>query len=75
MSAANFLRKLNFSTLIFPKAVAVLPKSLNPNVKAFLSIHKELFESCTPGDIELQRVERLVVVDAKFLQGPLRFAA
>ena len=52
------------ATLLFPEAIAVLPKTLNPNVRAFLSIHKELFETCTPGDIELQRVERLIVVDA-----------
>ncbi len=52
------------ATLIFPGALAVLPKSLNPNVKAFLSIHKELFEIRTPADIDLRRVERLIVVDA-----------
>jgi hypothetical protein len=30
--------------ILYPEAVAVLPKSLNPNVKAFLSIHKDLQE-------------------------------
>ena len=28
--------------ILYPEAIAVLPKSLNPNVKAFLSIHKDL---------------------------------
>jgi len=30
-------------TLIYPGTIPVLPKTLNPNVKAFLSIHKDLF--------------------------------
>jgi len=30
------------ATLIYPGTVPILPRSLNPNVKAFLSIHKDL---------------------------------
>jgi nanoRNase/pAp phosphatase (c-di-AMP/oligoRNAs hydrolase)/CBS domain-containing protein len=52
------------ATLLFPEALAVLPKTLNPNVKAFLSIHKDLFETHAPGEIDLKRVQRLIVVDA-----------
>ncbi len=52
------------ATLIFPGALAVLPKTLNPNVKAFLSIHKELFPTYTPAEIPLEDVKRLIVVDA-----------
>ncbi|RPJ71924.1 MAG: CBS domain-containing protein, partial [Desulfobacteraceae bacterium] len=52
------------ATLLFPEALAVLPKTLNPNVKAFLSIHKDLFLTCTPADVDLKAVERLIVVDA-----------
>jgi tRNA nucleotidyltransferase (CCA-adding enzyme) len=52
------------ATLLYPGALAVLPKTLNPNVKAFLSIHKDLFETLTPGEIDLKRVQRLIVVDA-----------
>jgi tRNA nucleotidyltransferase (CCA-adding enzyme) len=51
-------------TLVFPETVAVLPKTLNPNVKAFLSIHKELFETRSSADVDLRQVERLIVVDA-----------
>jgi len=51
------------TTLLFPESVAVLPKTLNPNVKAFLSIHKELFATHTPGDVDVKQVERLIVVD------------
>jgi nanoRNase/pAp phosphatase (c-di-AMP/oligoRNAs hydrolase) len=51
------------TTLLFPGSVAVLPKTLNPNVKGFLSIHKELFATHTPGDVDVKQVERLIVVD------------
>ena len=49
--------------ILYPAAVAVLPKSLNPNVKAFLSIHKDVFDFQTPDKIELEEVMRLIVVD------------
>src|SRR5512135_1774151 len=49
--------------LIFPAAAVVLPKTLNPNVKAFLSIHKELFETYSASEVDLELVNRLVVVD------------
>lgn len=50
-------------TLMKPKAVAVIPKNTNPNVKAFLSIHKDIFEYQTPDQIDEDAVEELVVVD------------
>ena len=49
--------------ILYPEAVAVLPKSLNPNVKAFLSIHKDLFDVKTPDKIELEEVMSLIIVD------------
>ena len=49
--------------ILYPEAVAVLPKSLNPNVKAFLSIHKDVFDALTPNEIEHEKVMRLIVVD------------
>ncbi len=52
------------ATLLFPEARAVLPKTVNPNVKAFLSIHKDLFETHACGEIDIKHVKRLVVVDA-----------
>ena len=51
------------ATLLYPESVPVLPKSLNPNVKAFLSIHKDLLEVSTVDDINLAEVTRLIVVD------------
>ena len=49
--------------ILYPEAVAVLPKSLNPNVRAFLSIHKDLFDVHTPDEIELEEVMSLIIVD------------
>jgi tRNA nucleotidyltransferase (CCA-adding enzyme) len=51
------------ASILFPGAMAVLPKSLNRNVKAFLSIHKELFLTHTAADVDLKAVDRLIVVD------------
>jgi tRNA nucleotidyltransferase (CCA-adding enzyme) len=50
-------------TLLYPEAVPILPKSLNPNVRAFLSIHKDLFETRSADEIDFSAVVRMVVVD------------
>ncbi len=49
--------------LLYPNAIPVLPRQINPNVKGFLSIHKDLFNAQTPDEIELDEVESLIVVD------------
>jgi len=51
------------ATLIYPGAKPVLPTSINANLKAFLSIHKDLFNLYSPRDITLDHVKTLVVVD------------
>jgi nanoRNase/pAp phosphatase (c-di-AMP/oligoRNAs hydrolase)/CBS domain-containing protein len=51
------------ATIIFPDAMPVLPKSINPNVKAFLSIHKDIFETYLPDQVDLDQVRKLIVVD------------
>ena len=65
------------ATILFPDAVAVLPKNLNPNVKACLSIHKELFLTHTAADVDLKAVDRLIVVEegGKVLRAGLTSAA
>jgi tRNA nucleotidyltransferase (CCA-adding enzyme) len=50
--------------VLFPKAAAMLPTSLNANVRDFLSIHKDLFPFVTARDLELNDIKRLIVVDA-----------
>jgi len=51
------------STVLYPGTVPVLPKIINPNVKAFLAIHKDLFDLYDCGEVDLERVDRLIVVD------------
>ncbi|MBF0101521.1 MAG: CBS domain-containing protein [Desulfobacterales bacterium] len=51
------------ASLIYPGVKCVLPKILNPNVKAFLSIHKDIFSFYPLDTNEYQSIERLIVVD------------
>lgn len=50
--------------LLYPDAVPVLPKQINPNVKAFLSIHKDIFDLPRRDEVDLDQVRRIIVVDA-----------
>lgn len=52
------------ATLIYPEAVAAIPRTLNPNVRAFLSIHKDIFDHVDRWQIETEKITRLIVVDA-----------
>lgn len=52
------------ATILYPDAIPILPKTVNPNLRAFLSIHKDLFETTALDDIDLTQVTRLIVVDA-----------
>ncbi|HKL00780.1 MAG TPA: CBS domain-containing protein [Desulfotignum sp.] len=57
------LASLVAATLIYPDATPVLPGNVNENLKPFLAIHKDLFRFSGPGDINLDMVDTLVVVD------------
>ena len=48
---------------LFPDAEVVLPRSINPNVKAFLSIHKDLYGFKLKRNVNLDAVTELIVVD------------
>jgi nanoRNase/pAp phosphatase (c-di-AMP/oligoRNAs hydrolase) len=50
-------------TLLYPGAAPILPRAVNANVKAFLSIHKDIFETISWEAVDPDRVRRLVVVD------------
>ncbi|MCG6912221.1 MAG: CBS domain-containing protein [Deltaproteobacteria bacterium] len=50
-------------TLLYPGGLPVIPRNVNPNVKAFLSIHKDIFKFSTVDMLNLDAVEKLVVVD------------
>jgi tRNA nucleotidyltransferase (CCA-adding enzyme) len=49
--------------VLFPDAIPLLPKQVNANVKAFLSIHKDLFVTYTVDEVDLNAVDHLIVVD------------
>jgi len=51
------------ASILYPEATPVLPKTLNPNVKQFLSIHKDIFTFSEPDEIDLERVRSLIIVD------------
>jgi nanoRNase/pAp phosphatase (c-di-AMP/oligoRNAs hydrolase) len=51
------------ANLLYPGIVTTLPGSLNPNVRAFLSLHKDLFGFCRSEDIDPDKVDKLTVVD------------
>ncbi len=69
------LASLIAATLIFPEAVPVIPRSVNPNVRAFLSIHKDIFKVRTPDQIDPDRITRLIVVDVNQWDRLGRFSA
>ncbi len=50
-------------TLLYPGACSLLPKTINPNVRAFFSIHKDLFEMNKVEEIDFSQVAKLIVVD------------
>ena len=58
------LASLVAASLLFPDATPMLARNVNPNVRGFLSIHKDLFRLVRPGEVDLDAVRRLVVVDA-----------
>ncbi len=51
------------ATILYPEAIPMLPLIVNPNVKAFLSIHKDLFCLYSPNEIDVDAVSSLIVVD------------
>jgi nanoRNase/pAp phosphatase (c-di-AMP/oligoRNAs hydrolase)/CBS domain-containing protein len=51
------------ASLIYPEATAVVPRAVNPNVRAFMSIHKDIFDYVDRSSVLAESVERLVVVD------------
>ncbi|MEZ4528259.1 MAG: DHH family phosphoesterase [Desulfobacterales bacterium] len=57
------LASLIGATLLYPGAVAVCPRTLNPNVKRFVAIHKNSFSMIMADDLDPEKVDQLVVVD------------
>ena len=51
------------ATILYPETIPVLPRQVNPNVKGFLSIHKDILKTRLYDDVLLEDVNRLIVVD------------
>ncbi len=49
--------------IIYPDAVGVIPRNVNANVKAFLSLHKDVLNLYEVNEIDLDEVTSLIVVD------------
>jgi nanoRNase/pAp phosphatase (c-di-AMP/oligoRNAs hydrolase)/predicted transcriptional regulator len=58
------LASLVAATFLYPGTLGILPSQIRPNVKAFLSLHQDLFHIAPRKGFDLQGVDRLVVVDA-----------
>jgi len=58
------LASLVAATFLYPGTLAILPSQIRPNVKAFLSLHQDLFHIVPRKGFELDAVDQLVVVDA-----------
>jgi nanoRNase/pAp phosphatase (c-di-AMP/oligoRNAs hydrolase)/CBS domain-containing protein len=58
------LASLVAADLLYQDALPVLPRQINPNVKSFLSIHKDLFDFPRIDQVDLSGIDRLIVVDA-----------
>ncbi len=57
------LASLFAGTIIYQDAIPVLPSTINPNLKGFISLHKDLFNFYSLKEINLDEVRSLVVVD------------
>ena len=58
------LASLTAAVLLFPETQPIVPTTINPNVKAFLSLHKDVFPWLQAHDMRLENTDRLIVVDA-----------
>lgn len=57
------LASLVAASIIYPGAIPVVPRFINSNVKAFLSIHKDLFKMYSPDEVDIDSIDSLVIVD------------
>jgi len=57
------LSSLIAASIVYSEAKPVVPKTLNPNVRAFLSIHKDLFPLLDFNAIDVKALKRIVVTD------------
>ena len=51
------------ATLLYPGMVALCPKTLQPNVQSFISLHKTAFNWTHDHNIDLQTVDKVAICD------------
>ena len=51
------------ATILYPGCIGVIPKMTNKNVERFLSTHKTAFNIILPHEVQIDKVEKLIVVD------------
>jgi nanoRNase/pAp phosphatase (c-di-AMP/oligoRNAs hydrolase) len=52
------------ANMLYEDARAVLPRTMHPNVRRFLAVHKDVFKSINFKDVDMDSVRAMVVVDA-----------
>jgi tRNA nucleotidyltransferase (CCA-adding enzyme) len=57
------LASLVAATYLYPGSVGVLPGQLRPNVRHFLALHRDLFNLCSVKEVEVGKVDGVIVVD------------
>jgi len=57
------LGSLIAATLLYPGSIPVLPKAINHNVKSFVSIHKDLLNLRESSDINMDKIDSIIIVD------------
>lgn len=57
------LASVTAAKLIYPDAIAAIPRTVNPNVRVFLSMHKDIFQYVDRRSIDPESVKRLIVTD------------
>jgi nanoRNase/pAp phosphatase (c-di-AMP/oligoRNAs hydrolase) len=59
------LASLVAASMLYPGAKPILPTSVHPNVRSFLSIHKDIFSFESMKHLDSKAIDRLIVVDAR----------
>lgn len=55
---------------LYPQAIPVLPRSINRNVRNFITLYRDAFPFVRPEELARRRVARLIVVDSQSFQPP-----
>ena len=57
------LASMMAATVLYPEAIPVMPNSLHPNVRRFLAVHKNVFDSRSIREIDFGQITTMIVVD------------